>query len=172
MLLEKASALRDSADHYRWILPAELAGLELSEDAAGEISSALRAEVLRNPDEAFIAVLACGGDEASIQAVSRVLVNPPRALTMTEYGAALTFVKANLPYCLTQDPNFLSREDVETLLRLAAELKKVDVEEATTDRDRSARVRVRIYAADLIKGLAPFRPSDSSIGFVSRPEPA
>ena len=55
MLLEKSSPLADSEEHYRCILPPELAGLTFSAETRDQIIAILCAEILRNPKESLIA---------------------------------------------------------------------------------------------------------------------
>jgi hypothetical protein len=149
MLLEKASPLDHGDDHYRQILPSALADLRLSPEAAEEIMVALCAEVSRNPDQALMFVISFSGSDQATKTASRILTNPPRPLTMGEYGAALALVNLFLPYRLAQDSGFLSRADLEHLVQRVKELENVEEGEI----DRAERVHVRHLAPQLLERL-------------------
>src|SRR5437870_7290781 len=119
MLLEKSSPLHDSDENYRQILPPELADLRLSPETAEEIISTLCAEVSRNPDADLISAISCTGSDLATKTAAKVLTNPPRPLTMSEYSHALALVSEYLPYELDEDPEFLPRADLERLVQLA-----------------------------------------------------
>jgi len=154
MLLEKSSPLDSGDKHYRQILPPELADLRLSPETADEIISTLCAEVSRNPDEALIAAVSFTGADLATKTVTKTLTNPPRPLTMAEYQAALATLNCYLPYRLSKDSEFLSKDDLERLVKLAEELQ--NVAEIGTGADRSARIGVRHHAAQFLKSLRTF----------------
>jgi len=151
MLLEKASPLDSGDDHYRQILPQELAELRLSPEAAEEIMATLCAEVSRNPDEALIAAISFTGSGLATKTVAAVLTNRPRPLTIGELDAALSLVAEYLPYHLAEDSEFLPKADLERLVQLAKELQNISEEE--TGRDRAARISIRHHAPQLLKRL-------------------
>lgn len=153
-LLDRASSMRDSDHFYRSVLPAELADVHLSPETRLEVISALCLELLRNPDEALISVLSFSEEDLSIRAVASVLANPPRCLTMNELAVGLGFLKAHLPTSLGENSEFISRAEVDGLIRLATTLRDITVEEGETDRERSVRNQVKISAEYLIDGLS------------------
>src|SRR5512146_3015613 len=107
MLLEKASPLHNSDDHYRRILPPEIAGVQVPPETAREIIGTLCKEISRNPDSAFIAALSSTGEQEITRTVAEVMINPPRHLTKEEYGQALGILYSYLPSCMARDRDFL-----------------------------------------------------------------
>src|SRR5690348_8456351 len=106
MLLEKSSrAVSD--DNYREVLPPELVALRLSPETTEEIIGTLCAEVSRNPDDALIGVLSFTRADLAIKTAAQIVTNPPRPLTMGEYGKALLIVANCLPDRLAEKPEFL-----------------------------------------------------------------
>ena len=150
MLLEKSSSLDSGDDHYRQILPLELADLRLPDATAQEIIAALCAEISRNPDEAFISAVSFSGADLATKTVAIVLANPPRALTINEYTYALSLVAKYLPYRLAENPEFLPKAALEHLVQRAKELQNVEEREP----DRAARVEIQYHAGNLLDGLA------------------
>src|SRR5256885_2522197 len=82
LLLEKSSPLHNDDDHYRKILPVELADVRLSFDTVEEITATLCAGIARNPDAAFIAALSTTGSERVTKMVVSLLIDPPRPLSI------------------------------------------------------------------------------------------
>jgi hypothetical protein len=117
LLLEKSSPLHNDDEHYRKILPVELAGVRLSSDTVKEISASLCAEIARNPDSAFIAALSATGSERVTKMAVSLLIDPPRSLSIAELSEALGIVNRFLPVSLARDRKFLSAEKVERLLQ-------------------------------------------------------
>lgn len=153
-LLDKASTLRDSDEFYRSVLPLEFANLQISPKTREKIIAELCEEVSRNPDEALVSVMTSGGDDLSIRTAAMVLVNPPRPLTLPEFRALFGALKAHLPACLERMPGFIPRVELDSVIRLANDFQNIIVEEGKTDRDRSERNTIKIFAEDLIAGLA------------------
>jgi hypothetical protein len=157
MLLEKSSPLDSGDDHYRQILPRELADLRLSLETRNEIIATLCAEVSRNPDDAFIGAICFTGADEATRTVAKILTDPPRSLTMGEYASALSLVTKFLPYCLAEDAEFLPRTDLERLVRVVNELQ--NVEGGETNEDRSAQITISHLAPQLLRSLKQFDPS-------------
>jgi hypothetical protein len=141
MLLEKSSPLHNSDDHYRQILPPELAELRLSPETAKEITSALCTEIRRNPDSAFIFALSFTGAQEVTKAVAEIVINPPRPLTTAECGHALTIVNAFLPAGLARDPHFLEED------------KRARLVERLRDLQHAEETIIKRDAAELLKRL-------------------
>lgn len=153
MLLEKASPLDSGDDHYRQILPPELAELRLSPETAEEIMATLCAEVSRNPDEALIAAISFTGSGLATKTAVAVLTDRPRPLTMGELDASLSLVTEYLPYHLAEDPEFLPKADLERLVQLTNELQNTSEGEGETDKDRAARISIGHHAPQLLRRL-------------------
>lgn len=153
-LLDKGSSLRDSDEFYRSVLPLELARLQISPKTREKIITELCREVSRNPDEAFISVMSSCGDDLSIRTAATLFVNPPRPLNIRENCAVLGALKGYLPACLERMPDFISRAERESIIHLAKNLQNIAVEEGKTDREKSERNTIKIFAEDLIAGLA------------------
>jgi hypothetical protein len=149
MLLEKSSPSDHGDDHYRQILPPEIAGLRLSPETSEEIIETLCAEVSCNPDQALIFVISFTGADLATKIVSEILTNPPRPLTMAEYGAALALVNFFLPDRLAEDPEFLPQTDLVRLIQVVTELRNIEESES----DRSERIQLRRLAPQLLKRL-------------------
>lgn len=133
MLLEKSSHLHNSEDHYRQILPRELAELRIPPETANEIIATLCSEMRSNPDQAFILALSFTGEEKVTKAVTEMLVDPPRPLTVIECGHMLAIVSSFLPACLAREPNFLKEDKLNRLIERLRSLEKS--EERTIKRD-------------------------------------
>jgi hypothetical protein len=153
-LLEKSSPCHSGDEYYLRILPPELANLRLSAEDVEEITDALCAEVLRNPDHALFFAMSFTGLDQPIKTAVRVLIRPPRPMTLFEYGAALALLKTYLPFRLAHDREFVASADLQSLVQLAEQLQYT--EQAGTGHERSARVAVKIDAEDLLKGLRLF----------------
>ena len=151
MLLERSSLSDHGDEHYRQILPAELADLKLSPDTTKEIIEASCSEVSRNPDQASIFAISCTGTDQAIKVAVQVLTNPPRPLTMAEYRELLAVLNCYLTYRLAQGSEFVQKADLERLVQLAQELQ--DIEEIGAGADSSARIGTRMHAAQLLKSL-------------------
>ena len=79
---------------------------------------------------------------------------------MRECAVGLGFLKAHLPACLDDDSEFIPRAEIEGLLQLAREVQNIVIEEGETDRERSERNTIKLFAEDLIEGLA-------QVGFIA-----
>jgi len=145
MLLEKSSPLHNSDDHYRQILPPELAKLSVPPETADGIIARLCSEMRSNPDQAFILALSFTGQEKVTKVVTEVLVDPPRPLTVIECGHALAIVSSFLPACLARDPNFLKENILNRLMKRLRSLE--NSEERTIKRDA-------LLLLTTLKGLA------------------
>jgi hypothetical protein len=121
-------------------------------ETSEEIIATLCAEVSRNPDQVLIFVISFSGAKQVTKTVSKILVNPPRLLTMAEYRSALAILKSYLPSCLAEDTDFLPRADLERLAQVVMELQNVEEGEA----DRAARTSIRHLAPQLLKKLMRF----------------
>jgi hypothetical protein len=154
MLLEKSSPSDHGDEHYRQILPPELAELRISPEISEEILTALCAEVLRNPDQALIFAISFTGTDQSIKTAARILTNPPRALTIVEACAVLALLNCYLPYRLSNEPDVLPKGDLERVVRVAEEFQ--DIEETGAGEERSARIGIRMHAAGLLKSLRAY----------------
>jgi hypothetical protein len=126
MLLEKASPLHNSDDHYRQILPPELANIQVPLETVSEVTATLCREISRNQDSAFIAALSTTGGEHVTRSVAEVMIGPPRQLTMEEYGQGLGILYQYLPSCLTRDRKFLPQGKLDRLMQLLRNLQKSD----------------------------------------------
>lgn len=151
MLLEKSSSSDHGDQHYREILPPELADLKLSSDASEEILASLCAEVARDPDHALFFAISFTGTDRPIKTAAQVFTNPPRPLTMEECGAVLSLLQFDLPYRLADDAEFLPQSDLDKIVRLAEQLQVLD--ENGVEEERSARIIVKMHAAQLLKNL-------------------
>lgn len=149
-LLERSSSLHDSDELYRSILPPELADIRLSKETCDEVVSTLCAEISRNPDEALISAISFSGADLATKTVAEVLASPPRPLTMSEYAYSLSLVSKFLGFCLQEDPEFLSKEDVARLVQLAKKLEEIEDDES----ERALRVEVKHHASNLLRSLA------------------
>jgi len=157
LLLEKSARLDRGDDlegvegDYGRILPAELASLRLSPENSKEIIATLCMEVSRNPDLFLISTSLSTGADLAIKTVSKVLMNPPRLLTLSEYAIALSYLAKFLPSRLSKDSEFLPKSDLEQLSLVVKELQNVPGGE--NDEDRSARITVGEFAPQLLKSL-------------------
>src|SRR5215472_175891 len=97
MLLERSSPLSNTDDHYRKILPADLAEVRLTAGTVKETIEVLCSEISRNPDAGLIAAASTTGAEAVTKLATELLLNPPRALNASEVGQALGVAYAYLP---------------------------------------------------------------------------
>src|SRR5690349_11398897 len=149
MLLEKSSPLCNSDDHYRQILPPELAGVKIPSETVDEITNVLSAEISRNPDSAFILALSFTGADRTTKKVAEILASPPRPLSMSEYGHAVALVNSFLPSRLAENPEFLPESDVKRLVQVLTQLQNIG--EDTTD--RAERITVRRDAHQLLNRL-------------------
>jgi len=152
MLLEKSSPCDHGDEHYRQVLPPELADVRLSPETNEEITGALCAEISHNPDQALIFTISFTGADQATKTATHILVNPPRPLTMSERRAALAVVNSYLPHRLAEHREFLQRADLEGLARVAEEIKNVE-ETGTNEEDRAARIGIRMHAAELLRSL-------------------
>lgn len=126
MLLEKSSTLRNCEEHYRWILPAELAGIELSPDTVEEITAAVCAEISANPDAAFISVVSWTGSKLSTRTVALMLACPPRALTLEEYTVSASLLGKYLVHFIRESPDFLPKRELARLVEVLKELQNLE----------------------------------------------
>ena len=155
LLLEKSSTLDHGDEHYRQLLPPQLAGLRLPSETHDEIIATLCQEVSQNPDAAFISVISfSGSDEAAVKVAVRILSDPPRRLTLTETCVALSLA-LNLPIHLHQNPEILAKADLERLVDVLDELRSV--EETGAGTERSARMCIRMHSANLATSLRGLR---------------
>lgn len=165
LLLEKSARLDRGDDlegvegDYGRILPAELAALRLSPETSKEIIATLCMEVSRNPDPCLISTSLSTGADLAIKTVSKVLMNPPRLLTLSEYAIALSYLAKFLPSRLSKDSEFLPKSDLEQLALVVKELQKV--ERVETDEDKSARITIREFAPQLLDSLTELGNSPS-----------
>jgi hypothetical protein len=150
MLLEKSSPLKNSEEHYRQILPAELADLRVSHQTIEEITGALCAEVSRNPDRALIFAMSFSGSDQATKTVAKVIAHPPRPLTIGEYGAGIALLNSFLPTRLTEDSQFLPKPELLHLVQVVEELQNIE----ENGPDRSDRIHVRHIAPQLLKKIA------------------
>ena len=149
MLLERASCFDSGDEHYSHILPPEISDLRISTETANSIIVTLCAEVSRNPDEALIGAMSFTGAELATKTAVKVLTDPPRPLTMSEYHAALSLLVKFLPGELAEDSEFVSKADLEHLVQLTGNLQNID----ETGPDRTERIGVRIHAGELFERL-------------------
>ncbi len=133
-LLEKSSPLDAGDAHYRWILPPDLADLRLSPETRDEIIAELCSEISRNPDAAFISAISFTGMELATKTVAMILAHPPRPLTINEYSYALSMVNEYLPYRLVENPEFLTKADLERIVQVVEELRNVEAGENKVER--------------------------------------
>jgi hypothetical protein len=150
LLLEKSSALHDTDDHYRQILPKELAEVRFSANTVNEVITSLCAELSRNPRWSIIAALSTTGADEVTKAISALLLNPPRPLEMKEYAQALGIENTFLPICLKDDPNFLPKHNLDRLADLLREFQDL----ADHETDRAERIMIRRDAGQLLKKLS------------------
>ena len=153
MLLEKSSPSDHGDDHYRQVLPRELADLRLSPETSEEILAALCVEVSRNPDQALMFVISFSGSDQATKTVVRTVTNPPRPLTMGEYGAALALLNSSLPYRLAEVPEFIPRTELESLVRVVKGLQLVE-EGGTNSAERVESRHAKDHASQLLRSLA------------------
>jgi hypothetical protein len=139
MLLEKSSPLRNTDDHYRQILPPELADVRLDPEMVQEINHALCNEIRRNPDLALISASAFTGSAEVTRTAVDILLDPPRPLTVPESGQVLTIVGIFLPRCLDRDPQFISASQRARLIELLRNLP--DAAEISVMRHTSALLK-------------------------------
>jgi hypothetical protein len=151
MLLQRSSPLRDSDDFYRRILPPELSELRFSQETSDEVVAELCAKISRDPDEAFISSLCGVGVDLATRTVSKVLIDPPRPLTIREYSQALSLVNEYLPYCLEEDPEFLPKDDLERLFQTVTRV--YNLKEGSTLEEESARNLIIYFAPKLLESL-------------------
>ena len=149
LLLEKSSPLRNSDDHYRKILPPELAELRFSPGTVEEVISTLCTQLSRDPRRSILAALSTTGTDTVTKAVVKLLVDPPRALGVMEYGQALGILRTFLPVCLKSDPNFLSEKELEPLVRVLRELQDL----GDAEMNKAERMVVKRDAGQLLKRL-------------------
>jgi hypothetical protein len=159
MLLEKSSPLANSAEVYRQILPPELADLELSQDASKEIISTVCAEIARRPNGALIAAISFTGADLPTKTAANLLISPPLPLSLTELLQALSLITKFLPYRLSIDHDFLSKTELLRLIERANELQ--NIEETGEGMERSARIGIRIHAAQLLRSLKSYGITES-----------
>jgi len=137
MLVEKSSALDHGDEHYRQILPPNLAELSLDPTTVDEIMAILFEEVSRNPDSDLLFVIAStGADEVTRLAVD-LLIHPPRLLTENECAQALGIVGSYLPYNLSKDSQFLPSA---TQKSLAGALKPLQYSENVSIQGHAGRL--------------------------------
>lgn len=151
MLLEKSSPLDHGDEHYREILPTELAALRLSRETSEQIIDELCAEISRNPDQALIFAVSFTGADQATKTAALIFVSPPRQLTMDEYQGLLAILNSYLPYRMADKADLMPRNQLERIVKLAEEL--LNVPETGTDRERSATFGVKVIAAELLKRL-------------------
>ena len=154
MLLERSSPCNHGDAHYREILPPELAEVRLSQETSEEILTQLCAEISRNPDQALIFAVSFTGADKATKTVIDIVASPPRPLTVVEYRAALALLNSYLPHRLREDPNFLSRAELEGVAKVAKEFH--NVEEAGTAEERAARISIRMHASQLLESLREY----------------
>jgi len=151
MLLEKSSPLDHGDEHYREILPTELAELRLSRETSEEIIDELCAEISRNPDQALIFAVSFTGADQVTKTAALIFASPPRQLTMYEYHGVLALLSFYLPYRMAKNADLVSRDQLEQIVQLAEELQNVP--ETGTESERSATIGVKDHAAELLKSL-------------------
>ena len=139
MLLERSSPLSNTDEHYRKILPSELADARVGPETVEEIITTVCAEVSQNPDAALIAAVSTTGAEKVTKCVTEILIEPPRAMTMDEYGQALGVASAYLPDCIIHNPQFLSDKHRQRLVEQLRDL--ANAEHMTVRRDASALLK-------------------------------
>ena len=149
MLLEKSSPLREGDDHYRRILPPELACIRLSPEQVQEITQAICTEVFRNPDHALISAVSFTGADLVTRTMASILTHPPRELSLSEHGAILAVLVSFLAFRLGQESEFLPKTELEQLVRISRELKSLE----ETGPSRIERMLVRDQAGQLLDGL-------------------
>jgi hypothetical protein len=158
MLLEKSARLDRGDDsegveaHYRWILPSCLAGLRLSPETNDEIVAILCAEVSRNPDAALISTIAFIHSGLAVKTTAQIMTDPPRELTLSEYAIALSTLTPFLGLHLKEDPEFMSKDDLERLIQVVKNLQTAEA--SKTNEDKSAKHGIDHHAPHLLKSLA------------------
>lgn len=151
MLLEKSSPCNHGDEHYREILPLELAALRLSQETSEDIIDALCAEISRNPDQALIFAVSFTGADQATKTAARIFASPVRQLTMSEYHGLLALLGSYLPYRIAENADLVPRDQLERIVQLAEELQNIS--ETGTESERSARIGVKVNAAELLKRL-------------------
>lgn len=151
MLLEKSSPLASGDDVYRQILPPELSDLRLSPETREEIISIVCQELSRNPTDFLISAISFTGADLPTRTAVNLLTNPPRPLSLGEIWGALSLVTKFLPYSLSRNPDFVPKADVEAVVGAAEGLQ--NIEETGTGSDRSARIGIKMHAAQLLRSL-------------------
>jgi len=73
-------------------------------------------------------------------------------LTLGEIWGALSLVTKFLPYRLSDDVEFLSKTELERLIQRVRELKSI--EEGGAGEERSARVGIKVHAAEFLRSLS------------------
>ena len=151
MLLEKSSPQNHGDDHYRQILPVELAELRIPPDARDEIIAKLCAEVARNPDADLISVSMSTGADLSLEALVEVLTSPPRSLKLSEYAVALSYVTKFLPVRLNEAPGLVSKLKLRQLVNSVNDL--MNLKYGDSDEDRSAGDAIDHFAPQLFQSM-------------------
>ena len=154
MLLEKSSPLRREEDIYKWIMPADLLGLQLSPEESAEIISVICNELSRNPTEALIAAVSFTGADLPVQTAIRVLIDPPRTLSLGEVCGIVALIRKFLRPCLSRNQEFMPKSIMLALASMAEQLETI--EETGTGVDRSARICIRMHAAAISGDLSIF----------------
>jgi hypothetical protein len=75
MLLEKSSPCDHGDEHYRQVLPPELADVRVSSEVNEQITTALCAEISHNPDQALIFTISFTGADQATKTATHILIN-------------------------------------------------------------------------------------------------
>lgn len=131
LLLEKSFRLDRGDDFeevegdYRRILPHEFDNLRFSSETSREIIATLCAEISRNPDHYLISTSLSTGADLAIRTVSKILIDPPRQLSLCEYAIALSYLTKFLPSRINKDTEFLQKYELERLTLVVKEIQNV-----------------------------------------------
>ena len=151
LLLERSSPGGHDDDHYRQLLPAELVTERLSSETITEIVARLCEEASRNPDIYLVSTCAATRAEVALRTIARILINPPRLLTLWESAIALSYLAKDLPRYVKKDPQFLPKTELGRLNHLIKDLGKLEAGER--DEDKSAQATIAHFAPQLLKSL-------------------
>jgi hypothetical protein len=137
-LLEKSSAGANTVYHYRRVLPQELAKLRLSDKTLRAIVSAIGAEFARDPDPVYFSILCRPLSDSAVGLVAKILVNPPRPLTIAELDEAFERLHFVLPFTLLAYPQMLTAAEHERFIEELSRIQKLNG--SASDQEQFARV--------------------------------
>jgi len=151
-LLEKSSPGADTVHHYRKVLPPEVAGLRLSRKTTDQIIDSLSEEFARDPDGAYLFILCRSLSDKAVRAVAKILVAPPRTLTLAELGSVLGRLHFVLPFTLLACPETLTAVEHGRLVDLLLGLQMLDESVA----DREHRANIKRLAGEMLESMHHF----------------